>query len=178
MSMKLEASYDRVEAPVVLGANSASFPTSEGLMSAVLLSASRIIDTEHERLGTWMHAQGAGRWRQGATCIGLERHGEIVASAMFDWYNGASIFAHIAVTGRISHEWLHRICHYPFVQLQCQVVIGLVSSTNLAAQRFDEHFGFQKQVTLPGADTHGDLLIYTLQKADCRFITRRHYGKV
>ena len=158
---------------MVLGADSASFPSSEGLMSSAVLSAPRIIDTDHERLGTWMHEHGAARWRQGATCIGLERHGQLVASAMFDYYNGASIFAHIAVTGRLSHEWLHRICHYPFVQLQCQVVIGLVSSTNLAAQRFDEHFGFKKQVTIPGADPDGDTLIYTLQKADCRFLTRR-----
>ena len=134
--------------------------------------AAQIIDHDHARIGAWMQAQGAGYWRDGATCIGLERDGRIVAAAMFDYYNGASIFAHIAIRGRISKEWLYRICHYPFVQLGCQVVIGLVAEENLAAQQFDEHFGFTKAVTIPGADPSGSTYLYTLRKEQCRFLRR------
>jgi hypothetical protein len=133
----------------------------------------RIVDQEHERVGAWMATQGAAAWREGAVCIGCERDGELVAAAMFDFCNGASIFAHIAVTGRFNREWLWFICYYPFVQLGCQTVIGLVSSANAKARRFDEHFGFQLQCTLPGADLDGDLLIYTLRKEHCRFLNRR-----
>lgn len=136
----------------------------------------RIVDQEHQRVGAWMHAQGAAAWREGATCIGCERNGHLVAAAMFDFCNGASIFAHIAITGRYSREWLWFICYYPFVQLGCQVVIGLVSSVNEKARRFDEHFGFQLQCAIPQADTDGALLIYTLRKDDCRFLRRPSHG--
>jgi len=136
-------------------------------------TSTRIVDQEHQRVGEWMHAQGAAAWRPEATCIGCERDGQLVAAAMFDYCNGASIFAHIAVTGRFTREWLWFICYYPFVQLGCQVVIGLVNETNHAAQRFDEHFGFRLQCAIPQADPDGALLIYTLRKEDCRFLTRR-----
>ena len=137
----------------------------------------RILDQDHARVGAWMQAQGAGYWRDGATCIGLEREGAIVAGAMFDYYNGASIFAHIAIAGRITKEWLWFICHYPFEQLRCNVVIGLVSQSNDAAQQFDEHFGFRPALTIPRADPSGDLIIYTLRKEDCRFLRRVPHGQ-
>lgn len=137
----------------------------------------RIVDQEPQYVGDWMHAQGAARYREGATCIGCERDGQLVAGAMFDYCNGASIFAHIAVTGRFTKDWLWFICYYPFVQLGCQVVIGLLSSVNTKAILFDENFGFRQQCRIPNADTDGDLLIYALQKDDCRFLTRRPHGK-
>jgi hypothetical protein len=136
----------------------------------------RIVDHDPKTVGHWMHAQGAAPYREGVTCIGLEREGQLVAGAMFDGYNGASIFAHIAITGRITREWLWFISYYPFVQLGCQVVIGLVESSNLAAQRFDEHFGFIETGRIRQGTPDGDLIIYTLTKADCRFL-RRPYGK-
>ena len=136
----------------------------------------RIVDQEHQRVGDWMHEQGAAAWREGATCIGCERDGQLVAAAMFDYCNGASVFAHIAITGKYTREWLWFICYYPFVQLGCEVVIGLVSSANEKAQRFDEHFGFTRQAAITGADPDGSLLIYTLRKEQCRFLRRPHHG--
>ena len=135
-----------------------------------------IIDADPARVGAWMQARGAGGWRDGATCIGLERKGELVAAAMFDFYNGASIFINFAIAGRISKEWLYRTCHYAFIQLGCQVAIGMVSENNLASQRFGEHFGFVRGLTIPGADPSGALLIYTLTKDNCRFIRRPYDG--
>lgn len=137
-----------------------------------MITASRtaIIDQDSPRVGTWMHQQGSGFYRDGAACIGLERDGQLVAGAMFDYCNGASIFAHIAVTGQITREWLWFICYYPFVQLGCHVVIGLVPSSNEKARRFDEHFGFKLQTAIPGGDPDGSLLIYTLRKEECRFL--------
>lgn len=140
------------------------------------LTATRIIDTDHERVGAWMHAQGAAQWRDGSTCVGLERQGHLVAAVMYDCYNGASIFVHIAITGRLTPEWLWFVCHYPFAQLQCRVLIGVVASTNARSIRFVEHFGFRRRAMIPGADPTGDMLVYTLHRTDCRFLTRRHHG--
>ena len=136
-----------------------------------------IIDQDPARVGIWMGDHGGGHWREGGTCIGLEREGQLVAGVMYDYYNGASIFAHIAIAGPITREWLRRICHYPSIQLGCQVVIGLVASDNQAAQQFDAHFGFKKRLDIAGADPAGSLLIYTLDKADCRFLGRSHHGE-
>jgi hypothetical protein len=133
-----------------------------------------IIDQDHARVGAWMQTQGAGYYRDGATCVGCERDGSLVAGAMFDYCNGASIFAHVAVTGPITRDWLWYICYYPFVQCGCEVVIGLVPSVNTKSRQFVEHFGFTIQTAIPGADPDGALLIYTLRKHDCRFLTRRH----
>lgn len=146
------------------------------MAAALLTSSTRIIDTDPERVGTWMEIQGAAPYRHGVACIGLERDGALVAGAMYDGYNGTSIFAHIAITGRITSEWLWFICYYPFVQLGCNVIIGLVDEANLEARRFDEHFGFIEQIRIPHAAPGGALLIYTLTKADCRFLRRLHRG--
>ena len=146
-------------------------------MSTACLSHTRILDKDPVTVGHWMHAHGAAPYREGVTCIGLERDGSLVAGAMFDGFNGASIFAHIAITGQITREWLWFISYYPFVQLGCQVVIGLVNETNLAAQRFDEHFGFVEQARIPHAAPGGALIIYALKKAECRFLRRPAHGR-
>jgi len=146
-------------------------------MSTACLSHTRILDKDPVTVGHWMHAQGSAPYREGVTCIGLERDGQLVAGAMFEHYNGSSICAHIAVTGRFTREWLWFICHYPFVQLGCKVVIGLVPSQNTKARLFDENFGFKYRTTIPHGDPSGDLCIYTLEPQDCRFLTRRSYGR-
>ena len=121
-----------------------------------------------------MQQQGAGFWRTGTTCIGLERDGELVAGTMYDYYNGSSIYAHIAITGAITREWLHAIHWYPFVQLGVNVVIGTVPKDNLKAQRFDEHLGFKLLTEIPDADPSGATLLYIMRKADARYLKKGH----
>lgn len=131
-----------------------------------------VVSHDSSRVGAWMQAHEAGFYRDGCVCIGCERDGLLVAGVMYDYYNGASIFAHIAITGRFSKEWLYAICHYPFVHLECKVVIGLVAKGNVKSQRFDENFGFRKRVELYDADPSGSMYIYTLLKNECRFLRR------
>jgi hypothetical protein len=142
------------------------------LVEAPVIPAYQIIDRDPARVGAWMQQQAAAFYRDGAACIGLEHDGQLVAGALFDYCNGASIFGHIAITGRITREWLWFISYYPFVQCGREVVIGLVPAANLKARRFDEHFGFKLLGGVPGGDPGGDLLIYTLSRADCRFLRR------
>ena len=63
---------------------------------------------------------------------------------------------------------------YVFNQLNVNKVIGLVDSTNTAARRYDEHLGFRLEATIPDAGTHGDLLIYTMTREQCRWVEERH----
>lgn len=134
----------------------------------------RIIDQEHARVGQWMQARGAGFYRDGSTCIGLERDGQIVAATMYDYFNGASIYASIAIAGSITREWLYRIFHYPFVQLGANVILGTVASSNHKSRHLTEHFGFTLLTAIPDADPSGDTLLYAMHRNHCHWIRRSH----
>jgi hypothetical protein len=143
-------------------------------MSAVCCSSTHIVSTEHEAVGLWLQAQGAAYYRQGSTCLGLARDGQLVAATLYDNYNGASIFANIAITGPITRRWLWAIFHYPFVQLGVYVICGLVAEGNTKSCHLVERLGFTLTATIPQADPSGALLLYTMPKANCRFLTGRY----
>jgi hypothetical protein len=130
----------------------------------------RIIDADHQRVGRWMQEHHAGYYRDGSTAIGLTRHGELVAGAMYDQYNGCSIVASIAIDGPITRQWLWYIFAYPFIQLKANVIIGLISSANLRSIKLVEKMGFQSVADIPHADPSGLLCIYTMHRDQCRFI--------
>ena len=135
----------------------------------------RIIDKDPERCGPWIQDHGGGYYREGTTCIGLERNGTLVAGVMYDYFNGASLYMHVAAIGKhwLNREFLWFSFYYPFVQLGARVIIGLVESENLQARKFDEHLGFRLNQSIPDASPSGDLLIYTMKKEDCRWLNLR-----
>jgi len=140
----------------------------------------RIITDEDQRLGQWLlDQQGEGiPWVEAdGHSIGLEGpDGELRAVVSYDNFNHANIHAHIAaVPGShwMTRDFLWYIFYYPFEQLQCKRITGVVTSTNKAAQRLDEHLGFKLEATLKDAHPLGDLLIYCMTKAECRWLLRR-----
>ena len=138
----------------------------------------RIIDQEHQRVGRWMHQHGAGQWRDGATCIGLERDGQLVAGTMYDWFNGASIYANIAIAGPVTREFLWFISYYPFMQLGAKVVLALIAENNQRSKDFVEQFGFSLLTVIPEADSSGSLLLYAIYADQCKWLhIRRHHGQ-
>lgn len=153
-------------------------PVSRSVAAATGLSAPlyRIIDQDHEMVGHWMHQQGGAAWRAGATCIGLVRNRTLVAATMYDYFNGASIFAHIVIAGPVTRQWLWYIFAYPFVQCQAKTIIAMIPQENRPSQHLVERFGFRLQVGLDDADPSGALFVYLLHRDHCRFI-RSPYGK-
>lgn len=108
--------------------------------------------------------------------IGLKRNGQIVGGVVFDGYNGANINIHVASDG--SRSWVNRdllwyVFYYPFVELGCKRVTGVVPSYNEGAIRFDEKVGFELETTLKDAHPKGDLLIYKMTPDKCRWLARR-----
>jgi RimJ/RimL family protein N-acetyltransferase len=132
----------------------------------------KIVDNEHPRVGKWLQELGGGFYRDGSTCIGLERNGELVAGTMYDWYNGASIYMSVAAIGKhwLNREFLWFAFYYPFEQLKANVILALVSSSNYQARKFDEHLGFTLHTEIEDADPNGSLLVYTMKKPDCRWL--------
>lgn len=94
-----------------------------------------------------------------------------------DW-NGASILMHVA--GFTPH-WLSRdflwVCfHYPFVQLGCKKVLALVSSGNPRAIDFDKKIGFIEECRIKEADLNGDLVLLSMRREDCRWLSIKPRG--
>jgi RimJ/RimL family protein N-acetyltransferase len=137
----------------------------------------RIVWDEPERVGAWVCSRIGGSFdKQGSTAIGLERDGQLIAGVMFDHFNGRSIAMHVAGEGGhwMTRDYARACFGYVFNQLKVLKVIGLVDSTNAAARRYDEHLGFVLEATVPDAGQHGDLLIFTMSRAQCRFLGDLH----
>jgi len=101
--------------------------------------------------------------------VGVQVGGRITAGALYDYCNGASVYMHAAIE-RLTREFLWVAFDYPFNQLGVNVIIGLVPEANLKARRFDEHVGFVLNSRIANGDPDGDLLIYTMNRSQCRYL--------
>ena len=82
----------------------------------------------------------------------------------------------VAVPGKrwMTKDFLWRCFAYPFIQLQCNRITGLVRVDNLAAQKFDEHLGFVKEGLLRKAAKDGtDYIVYGMLREECRWLEIR-----
>lgn len=90
---------------------------------------------------------------------------------LFTNYTGRSIVAHFAGQGR----WMNRelcwiMADYPFNQLGVERIYGFVPSTNEHALAFDKHIGCKELYRLRDAIPGGDIVILSLERADCRWL--------
>lgn len=109
-----------------------------------------------------------------ATAIGLEEDGILIAGVVYNMYTEASICMHVAAEpGKrwMTRDFLFRAFAYPFLQLKCNRVTGLVRIDNIEARRFDEHLGFvQEGVIRKGATDGTDMILYGMLKEECRWL--------
>lgn len=108
-----------------------------------------------------------------AVGIGLERNGILCAGIVFNEYNGANIFMQVASDGTrrwMSRELLRYVFHYAFIEAGVRRISGAVLTTNADARRFDEHIGFVEEARLKDAHPGGDLIIYCMTRAQCRWL--------
>ncbi|UGQ44973.1 GNAT family N-acetyltransferase [Massilia endophytica] len=137
----------------------------------------RIIAYEPERVGAFVSTILGGACWSSYQAIGLEDEGQLIAGVVFDNYNGASVCMHVAaLPGKrwLTREFLWYAFYYPFEELKVRRITGLVAEGNAAARKFDEHLGFRLETRLKDADPTGDLLVYCMTKADCRFLELKH----
>jgi len=125
----------------------------------------------------WVSERSEGTFVPGLNPgIGLKRDGKIVGGVAYDGFNGANINIHVASDG--SRSWLNReflwyVFYFPFVELGCKRVTGVVPSYNEGAIHFDEKVGFEFETTLKDAHPKGDLLIYKMTPDKCKWLARR-----
>ena len=134
----------------------------------------RIITNHDDFLGPWLMDRVGGQWIPGrGSVIGLWEDGVgPVAACLYESCNGASVLGHLSGIGKkwMNREFLWFCFYYPFEQLRVNKILGLVESTNLEAQRLNEHLGFTLEATLKDAAPHGDLLIYSMKRDQCKWL--------
>ncbi len=63
---------------------------------------------------------------------------------------------------------------YPFNFLGLEKVFGIVNSFNTKAMEYDKKLGFTEAIRFPGMHCDGgDLVVFDMNKADCRWIKER-----
>lgn len=134
-----------------------------------------VIYGQDARVKAWVAPQVAETsFENTAVGIGLEQDGELIAGVVFNMYTGPGISIHVAaVPGKrwMTRDYLFRTFAYPFLQLNCFRITGLVRTDNLDAQRFNEHLGFKREGLLRRACDDGtDMIVYGMLKEECRWL--------
>lgn len=134
-----------------------------------------LLDKHDPLVGPWVASRVNTTWSPGSSrSIGwfCQEQG-IIAGTLYEGYNGANIGVHIAAvegSGWANREFLHSIFHYPFEQLRCKRITGVVASSNAAARHFNERVGMRLEHTLKDAHPDGDLLLYVMYRGECKWL--------
>ena len=106
--------------------------------------------------------------------IGIVKNDEIIAGVVIeDYVLNARCSVHCAGIGKkwLTRDFLSVVFNYVFVQLDCKVIVNIVESSNLDSVKFTSHLGFTNVYTVKGGGADGgDVLIFEMQKQDCKWI--------
>lgn len=116
---------------------------------------------------------GRDRFPPDAPSIGLLENGRIIGGVVYTTYTGNGIMMNVAggYKGWINRAFIRAAFAYPFKQLGCTRVSGLVRVDNFAAQQFDERLGFKREGLVRRGDDDGtDLIMYGMLREECKWI--------
>ena len=111
-------------------------------------------------------------------CIARVERQELWGGVVFQNYTGASIGIHVAA---FRDDWINKdmlwvTFHYPFVQLGCKKIFGLVPVSNRKALEFDLKLGFKIEATITDVFDDGDCAVVSMRKDECRWLRVRPTG--
>jgi len=139
-----------------------------------------LIVTGYDRdVAAWVSSKipfAADLHRSPCTAIGVARNGEIIGGVVYNNFiyydpDTANIEMHAAGVG----NWLTRgalrvFFAYPFEQLGCNLIIGVVPKKAKHTRKFDEKLGFKLRGVLPGFFPGDDACLYTMSRNQCKWI--------
>lgn len=119
---------------------------------------------------------GEAPWTSGQV-IGFARGGKMLAIALYTRFEPRgkeyqSCELHLASTSPLwcAPDILYHIFSYPFVQLGCERITGLIYESNLRARKCAEHLGFVEEGRSARVRPNDNLVIYRMFKEDCRWL--------
>lgn len=116
---------------------------------------------------------GEGKFPPDSPSIGIVENGEVIGGVVYSMFTGNGIMMNVASSNRrwLNKTFLRAAFAYPFKQLGCTRVSGLVRVDNKDAQRFDEHLGFVREGLIREGDDDGtDLIMYGMLRRECRWL--------
>jgi RimJ/RimL family protein N-acetyltransferase len=127
------------------------------------------------QIGRWVADKlEMGFFEGRASAIGLRRDGRIIAGVIYENWNGASLMAHIVVEGPLTGDFIFAIFDYPFQVCGVKAVVSPIVETNTKSIHLAVNMGFTEECRLKDCHPDGDIVLYTLRKADCRFLGERY----
>lgn len=100
------------------------------------------------------------------------RDDQIVAGVIYENWNRRSIMAHMVVEGRLNRDFIWAIFDYAYRICGVDKVICPVVAANTRSAALVKHMGFAEEARLRDCSPQGDIVLFTLKKADCRFLGR------
>jgi RimJ/RimL family protein N-acetyltransferase len=129
---------------------------------------------QDKRVRDWVAERIGENLDDANVAIGIEEDGELIAGVAYNMYTGAAICMNVAATpGKrwTSKEFMYAFFAYPFIQLECRRVTGLVRESNSVSRKFDEHVGFTQEGVLREAFEDGEnAILYGMLKSECKWI--------
>lgn len=115
-----------------------------------------------------------------AVGFGTEIDSKIVGGVVFNQYNGASmqLHAHAERKNWFTKQGIWMIFDYAFNQAKVNVLIAQISEKNEKALNFANRSGFKLHSEIPGAHIDGNLLVFLMRKADCKWLSIRNQKDV
>ncbi len=129
-------------------------------------------------VGEWVVQRAGGFWFPGrAATLGLKLRGQLIAGILYEDYNGANISMHVAAEPKahwMTRKFMYAIFAYPFLQLGCNRVTAVVAESNTVCCRTLLHVGYKVEAVLKDAHPDGNLLMFVMFKADCRWLNPKY----
>ena len=137
------------------------------------------------RIRQWVEEVQKAKFSPNAEAVGWGRLPDgIVCGAVFEGYNGANFFVHIAKLkgAQMPPAFIAAFLDYPFNQTGCRRITAAISERNLAAINFARKLGARQEGIMPEAHPDGSaLLIFGLLRKDAaKWLTagyQRHLGE-
>lgn len=104
---------------------------------------------------------------------------QVAIGVAYNGFIGKTCAMHVVIQHPkyLSRKIIQTAFVYPFVQCGVEVILGLVDSTNKAAEDFDRRIGFKEVHTVRNGGLDGDLIIFQMHKADCRWLQGVKHGQ-
>lgn len=101
------------------------------------------------------------QWGDFQAAASVNSEGEIEAGCIFYGYLWPNIMMNVAAE-RMTPAFAFAMTSYPFVNLKCRSITGMIKKKNKASRRFAEHLGAELRGVLKEAAADDDVLIYQL----------------
>lgn len=108
---------------------------------------------------------------EGAQAIGWRRRGVLTAGAVFEHFNGKTVWAHVAIDGHLPRRFLDAFLVYPFSVAQVESLRGYVQASNARLRGLAKRLGAVEEAVLAGASMDGgDVVVCTLWRGNRTYV--------